>query len=122
MIAFCGLVCDTCPIHLATLEPEKSHQQKMRESIAQICSEQYGMNLKSGDINDCDGCRADSGILFSGCSECRVRKCAALKEIENCAMCCNYSCETLEEHFTHDPECRMRLEVIRRTAENNRFS
>ena len=66
-IAFCGLNCETCPIHLATLEPNSSHRQAMKESIAKICNRQYGMNLKPEDITDCDGCRANSGRLFSGC-------------------------------------------------------
>lgn len=38
MLAYCGLTCDSCPIHLATLEQDKSRQQTMRESIAEQCS------------------------------------------------------------------------------------
>ncbi len=34
MIAYCGLLCDSCPIHLATIEKDKLLQQKMRAYIA----------------------------------------------------------------------------------------
>jgi hypothetical protein len=60
MIAYCGLNCYTCPIHLATNEPDQIKQQKMRESIAELCTKQYGMNLQPEDITDCDGCRANA--------------------------------------------------------------
>jgi hypothetical protein len=41
MIAFCGLDCGSCPIHLATLEQDKSQQYAMR-SIAEQLSKYYG--------------------------------------------------------------------------------
>jgi hypothetical protein len=113
MIAYCGLVCESCPVHLATLEQDKYQQQKMRESIAELCSKQYGMNLQPDDINDCDGCRADTGRLFSGCYICAVRKCASQKNIENCAYCNDYACAILKEHFSHDPDAQTHLEDIR---------
>lgn len=52
MIAYCRLVCDSCPIYLATLEQNKSRQEAMRISIAGLCSEHYGMNLQADDITD----------------------------------------------------------------------
>ena len=60
MIAYCGLKCDSCPIHLATFEKDKPRQQTMREAIAEQCSKHYGMNLNPEDITDCDGCRANT--------------------------------------------------------------
>lgn len=113
MIAYCGLACDSCPIHLATLEPDKSRQQILRKSIAEECSKHYGMNLQAEDISDCDGCRANTGRLFSGCYQCEIRKCAILRNIESCAYCCDYACETLRKHFSLDPEAKTRLENIR---------
>ena len=61
MIAYCGLECSNCPVHLATIELDIACQQTMRESIAEQCSKLYGMDLGSVDVNDCDGCRADTG-------------------------------------------------------------
>jgi hypothetical protein len=85
----------------------------MRESIVELCSQQYGMNLRLEDITDCDGCRANDERLFSGCLNCEIRKCAGKKNIENCAYCNNYACEILKKHFLLDPGAKTRLEEIR---------
>ena len=113
MIAYCGLACENCPIHLASLEQDKSRQQTTRESIAEQCSKHYGMNLQTEDITDCDGCRANTGRLFTGCLNCEIRKCANYKNIENCAYCNDYACEKLKKHFSLDPGAQTRLEEIR---------
>ena len=113
MIAYCGLECESCPIHSATLEKDRSSQLTMRVSIAQQCSERYGMTMKPDDITDCDGCIVDSGRLFSGCLKCEIRKCAGLKNIENCAYCNDYACEKLMDHFLLDPGPQARLDEIR---------
>ncbi len=114
MIAYCGLECDSCPVHLATLEKDESLKQNMRVSIAEQCFEEYGMKLKPGDITDCDGCQADNGRVFSGCLNCEIRKCAMMKKIDSCAYCDDYPCEILSNNFSHDPDARKRLESIRR--------
>jgi hypothetical protein len=113
MIAYCGLTCDTCPIHLATLEQDLSVQKTMRESIAEQCSKYYGIKQQAEDISDCDGCRAGTGRLFSGCYKCELRKCAIQKNIESCAYCSDYACDKLEKHFSLDPGAQARLEQIR---------
>ena len=112
MIAYCGLNCDSCPIHLATLEEDKSSQKKMRVSIARLCSEQYGINLKPEDITDCDGCRADTGRMFSGCRNCEIRKCASQKNLESCAYCPEYACDKLKEFLRREHDAQARLEEI----------
>ncbi len=115
MIAYCGLTCDSCPIHLATLEKDKSRQLARRESIAEDCRKLYGMNLQTMDITDCYGCLATTGSMFSGCLNCEIRKCASRKNIESCAYCSDYACERLKEHFLHEPGSQVRLEKIRLT-------
>jgi hypothetical protein len=112
MIAYCGLACDTCPIHLATLEQDALKQQTMRAEIARLCMEQYGMNLQTIDITDCDGCRT-SRRLFSGCTECMLRKCAMGRKLESCAFCDEYICENLQRHFEMDSTARTRLDELR---------
>lgn len=113
MIAYCGLLCDSCTIHLATLEPDKSKQTAMRTEIAGICNETYGMNLSPADVTDCDGCRAGTGRIFSGCLGCEIRKCATQKSLENCAVCNDYPCSILERFFHDDPAAQGRLDAIR---------
>jgi len=112
MLAYCGLTCDTCPIHLATLEQDDRKQQLMRATIAKACVEQYGMNLRVQDITDCDGCRAGTR-LFDGCAKCEIRKCAMGRGLESCAFCDDYACEKLLKHFEADPSARTRLEELR---------
>jgi len=114
MIAYCGLECNSCPIHLATLERDEFRKKTMRESIVEQCYKHYGMNLQFKDITDCDGCRANTGRLFSGCLNCEIRKCANEKNIESCAFCSHYACEILKEHFILDPGAKIRLDRMRR--------
>ena len=116
MIAYCGLICDSCPIQMATLEQNKSSQQTMREAIAEQCSRIYGVQLHADDRMDCDGCRTEAGRLFSGCFGCEIRKCARLKKIENCAYCGEFACVRLKKHFLTDPGAMTNLEEIRRTS------
>ena len=113
MIAYCGLLCDTCPIHLATIENDKLRQRQMRSVIAKECLKRYGMELQIDDIGDCDGCRASSGRLFSGCLTCEVRKCAISRKVESCAFCDHYVCTALRERFIVDPDAQRRLEKMR---------
>lgn len=113
-IAYCGLICDTCPVLLATLEQDKGKQQSLRISIAEQCSKLYSMDMHPEDVTDCDGCRTSNGRLFSGCVNCEIRKCASQKNIENCAYCEDYACDKLEKHFAQDPDAKVRLEEIRK--------
>ena len=112
MLAYCGLACETCPIRLATLEPDEVARAARREDIARILSEIYGMPSKAEDITDCDGCRA-GGRLLKGCRECPIRPCAMVRGVESCAFCPDYPCARLEAHWEHDPESRARLEALR---------
>jgi hypothetical protein len=86
----------------------------MRVSIAEECYTIYGMNLLPEDITDCDGCRANTGRIFSGCSDCGIRMCASGRNIDSCAFCKDYTCERLQKHFDLDPYPQIKLEEIRR--------
>ena len=114
-IAYCGLICQGCPIHLLSLESDVAKKEKMRIEIAQICREQYGYgeDFKPENINDCDGCRTENVRLFSGCAKCEIRKCAIQKGLENCAYCDEYACEKLQQFFVNDPGAKTRLDEIR---------
>jgi hypothetical protein len=116
MIAYCGLACDNCPVHLATLEQDPVKRQTMTTGIAQICREKYGLNLQPQDVKDCDGCRSATGRLFSGCANCEIRKCALDRKVSSCAFCDDYACPQLLKHFETDPHARIRLEQIRKVS------
>jgi hypothetical protein len=115
MIAYCGLDCGSCPIHVATYETDALKKKQMRDTIARICNERYGMSLKSEGVGDCDGCRSTSGKLFSACQTCEIRQCARKKNFETCASCVDYGCGLLQKLFDDDPGARARLEALRRT-------
>jgi hypothetical protein len=82
-LAYCGLICPSCAIYLATREKDPKKQHEMRVDIAEQIKRHYGQECKPGDVGDCDGCKADTGRLFSGCHTCQIRKCAIEKGIEN---------------------------------------
>ena len=113
MIAYCGLICHTCPIYLATRENDQTKKKRMRAEIAQQCAKLYGTEYKPEDINDCDGCRTESGRLFSGCKTCLIRSCEKNKGLENCACCSEYVCEQLIKLFAMEPEAKKRLDQIK---------
>lgn len=117
LIAYCGVACDTCPIHLATLEQDHSKRQAMRNTIAQSCREHYGMNLQPQDITGFDGCHSGTGRLFSGCVNCEIRKCAIDRNLTSCAFCCDHACEKLLKHFKTDPSAQARLEILSSVSE-----
>ena len=115
MLAYCGLTCDSCPIHLATLESDPAKKQSMRISIAKMCTEHYGMPMQPAEVNDCDGCRAGAR-LFSGCTKCEIRICAAERKVESCAFCPSFKCDKLRHHFEIDPTAESRLMELRTKA------
>ena len=103
MISYCGLVCQTCQIYLATREQNEEKRHKMRVDIAQQIKKHYGQECKPGDVTDCDGCKTETARLYSGCKKCPIRKCARERGVENCAHCDEYVCEKLEKFFATDP-------------------
>ena len=115
MIAYCGLICQTCPIYLATRQESKDEQLRMRSEIVKQCAELYGLSYTLEDITDCDGCRTDGGRLFSGCKKCAIRKCAREKQLANCAYCPEYVCKQLELFFGKDRTAKKRLDEIKRS-------
>ena len=114
LTAYCGLTCDNCPIYLATREPDKAKQAQMRVEIAALITQHYGTPVRPEDVTDCDGCRAHTGRLFSGCSTCEIRRCAEAKGCLTCAHCEQYPCETLTTFFATEPGAKAMLDGIRK--------
>ena len=110
-LAYCGLICRTCQIYLATREPDEEKQYKMRAEIAKEITKHYGNECEPEEVGDCDGCKTEDGRLFG--TDCPIRICAVEKGIANCAYCHDYPCEALEKLFTTDLGARERLDQIR---------
>lgn len=114
-IAYCGLICEGCPIYWASRETNKEKKEKMRSEIARIINKHYELQLDPIDITDCDGCRSEGSRLFSVCRDCLIRKCAKEKGLKNCAYCEFYPCENLKKFFVTAPAAQSRLDVIKST-------
>ncbi|MFA6541410.1 MAG: DUF3795 domain-containing protein [Bacteroidota bacterium] len=113
LFAYCGLHCDTCPIHLATIEPDPQKKLQMRRGIANTLCDRYGLILPHDTIPDCDGCTLETGRLFFSCAKCEVRNCARERQYDSCAYCADYPCEKLEKVFADQPGARVELERVR---------
>ena len=112
-VSYCGLSCAGCLIYCVSREEDKEVQKKLRTMIAQLSNEHYGTNYSFEDINNCDGCRTESGTLFLSSLNCEVRKCARKKYHQTCAHCSEYACENLQAVFSSDPSAKTWLDVIR---------
>lgn len=112
-ISYCGLICHTCPIYLATRDIDQAKRRKMQADIAEQCNKLYGTKYGPEDINGCDGCWTETGRLFSGCKTCSIRSCAKNKGLDNCACCSEYACEQLLKFFDTEPVAKERLDQIK---------
>ena len=112
-VSYCGLVCETCPIYLATREQNPKKKLQMRVDIARQIKEHYGQETRPEEVGDCDGCKAETVSMY--CTSCGIRICAAEKGLENCAHCNEYVCDKLQEFFTKDPQAKERLDTIHRS-------
>jgi len=45
-LAYCGLICKTCPVYLASRITDAKEQEKMRIEIARLCKEEYSIQYK----------------------------------------------------------------------------
>ncbi len=112
-LSYCGLICESCPIHLATIEPDKTKQTDMRAQIAKTIRDLYGTPTTVEDVTDCDGCKANTGKLFSGCSGCKMRHCAQERGYATCAECPEYPCDELARFFKSEPNAQINLDSIK---------
>jgi len=106
--AFCGLDCFVCPAYQAT----QADSDEKRSKVAEQWSKMFGSKVTPKEIN-CDGCKSDTGRLFTHCHTCEIRACASEKQVKNCAFCHDYGCETLTSFFEMAPEAKKNLESIR---------
>ena len=80
--------------------------------VSLLSAENCEIDLQTEDVIDCDRCLAKAGRLFSGYLNREIRKCALQRNIGNCVLCSDYSCEKLQEHFLHHSLSQTRLEEI----------
>jgi hypothetical protein len=108
MIAYCGLVCSSCPTFVAT----RNDDDMAREKTAALYAEKFGLNLKPEDIN-CEGCRSEGKKLMGYCQVCVIRKCARARGVENCACCVDQPCEELLRFHAYSPEAKSSFDALK---------
>lgn len=113
LLSYCGLICKTCPIHLATIQENEDERARIKTEIVKKLEGIYNLKYTVEDITDCDGCKSEGGRLFSSCKKCLIRKCAREKKVENCAYCSEYACGKLETFFKKDSPAKTRLNAVR---------
>jgi hypothetical protein len=92
ILGYCGLYCGNCLYYQNTISG------------------------KDSDLEKCEGC--NSGIRFSWCSQCRIRKCCIDRGIRPCIECCDYPCDRLiayinEEDYPNHKEVPYNLERLK---------
>lgn len=107
LIAYCGLDCAVCPAYIA----KKNNDDALRQKTAQEWSKMFNVEIKPEEVN-CDGCTV-TGKHINYCENfCEMRKCAVSKNMQNCAYCGDYPCETLNSFLKQVPEAKERLDNI----------
>jgi len=107
MIAYCGLTCSNCDAYLATQEDNDTK----RNDTARKWSKVYRADIKPKQIN-CDGCKSD-GLKFFHCNMCDIRQCCLSINVDNCAACKDFICDTLASFIKLAPEAGSALEKLR---------
>lgn len=105
-ISYCGLICDECPIYIAT----KNNDSQALEQLALECSNE-NCTFAAEDM-PCLGCFDHKNDCSKMCGDCEIRFCAKDKPVDNCGMCDVYPCEIIERHLPADSENRLRLDKI----------
>jgi hypothetical protein len=108
LIARCGINCSECEAYIATINDDND----ARAEVAKKWCGEYNPNIKPEDIN-CFGCTSTGKPVFSWCNMCKVRACGTEKDVETCAHCDGYICETLQEMFDHAPTLKEGLDKLR---------
>ena len=109
MIAYCGLVCTSCPQFIATQNDDDFERKKAAARIA----EKFGIYLKPEEIN-CDGCLSSSGRLLGFCNTCEVRRGGIAKSVENCSACDEQPCDKLNKFHAFSPDAKASFEALLR--------
>ncbi len=65
-VSYCGLICGSCPVFLASRETDRIKKDEMIRRIMDMCRIVYGADYKYDEINDCDGCKGGTGRIFFG--------------------------------------------------------
>ena len=109
MIAYCGLVCTSCPAYIAT----QANDQAALEKVAAQWREEYNAPDITVESVICDGCLGTEGRKCGHWHECDIRVCGMERGVINCAYCDDYACDKMERFFGFVPEAKTTLDALR---------
>jgi len=104
IIARCGFKCNLCLIYRENLKKDPKNRQRFRDGLEKY----YGDKLTLEECC-CDGCMTDDSenpVLIT--KECEVRPCVIARNIDNCAYCVEYPCQTIKKKFVERPKVEER--------------
>lgn len=105
-LSYCGLLCDDCPLYMAT----KNNDQQAKEKLAREYS--TADTLFIAEDMTCEGCFWEKNDSSKMCGDCEIRRCAQGKTVENCGHCSAYPCEIVERRLPGETDCRKRLDSM----------
>ena len=111
-LSMCGLDCAECPAFIA----HQTNDEALRAKTAAEWSVQFHVDLKPTDI-DCVSCLQVEGPHIGHCAVCEIRKCGLARKVDNCALCDDYSCETISNFLANVPPAKANLEEVRRARQ-----
>jgi hypothetical protein len=95
MIAFCGLVCESCDIRRAPEDPEAAERIVVWFKEEGWLKENEGIHEVIEHYMYCRGCKGDRSVHWS--PECPLLVCCTNKGLEFCCQCSEFPCEQLVE-------------------------
>lgn len=121
-LAYCGINCDICPVHIATAENDNGLRRKTAKEWSKLYAdilESFGITSLEPENMNCFGCKSENGH-FIGCAACPIKKCCNERKINTCANCDEYeSCDMLKGFYsiTSNQEAKENLDKIRIKSE-----
>lgn len=105
MIAYCGLNCEKCDAHIATVNNDDALREKTAKKWAELNNAPI-----TPDMINCDGCRVD-GVKTPFCDKmCPIRRCALEKGVTTCGDCSRLnSCQTISFILSNNAEAKANL-------------
>jgi len=110
IIGACGLLCSSCEAFLAT----QANARAEIEAIATQWTARYSVAIEPDDVW-CDGCMTSGAHLCRHADDCEIRACVVRRDLQTCADCTHYICDTLDAFLdkTAGFGTRERLEGLR---------
>ena len=108
-MAFCGLLCGTCPVYRATAAGDRDLMVRLARDYATDT-----FRPRAEDMH-CRGCRSEAPCAVM-CGACPMRLCAVERGVESCGLCPDYPCQTVEQMIPAGAPHRLRLDGIRGSA------